>query len=139
LLGLTRRFVLTREEDVDLTSARILTEPVAAFPIDHGKGPVMVTIEYQVDPARVNEFMETMFETRRDRLSKGALSWGLFHDISNPGRYLEYYLDESWADHLRRFERFTAADAELRERRQSFHVGPDAPQVARYVAESMTR
>jgi len=137
-LFLTRRYILTRDEDVDLTPARILTEPVAAFPIEHFKGPVMVTIEYQVDAARVSEFMEVMFETRRDRLRKGALSWGLFHDISEPGRYLEYYLDDSWADHLRRFERFTAADAELRERRQSFHVGTEAPRVARYIAESMT-
>ena len=139
LLFLTRRFILTREEDVDLTPARILTEPVAAFPIEHGKGPVMVTVEYQVDPARVNDFMDVMFETRSDRLRKGALSWGLFHDISEPNRYLEYYLDDSWADHLRRFERFTAADAELRARRQSFHLGAEEPRVARYIAESMTR
>jgi MFS family permease len=139
VLFLTRRFILTREEDVDLTPARILTEPVAAFPIEHAKGPVMVTIEYQVDPARATEFMEVMLETRRERLRKGALSWGLFHDISEPARYLEYYLDDSWADHLRRFERFTAPDAELRERRQTFHVGSEAPRVSRYVAESMTR
>lgn len=139
VLFLTRRFILTREEDVDLTPARILTEPVAAFPIEHGKGPVLVTIEYEVDPARLNEFLEVMFETRGDRLRKGALSWGLFHDISAPTRYLEYFLDESWADHLRRFERFTAADAELRERRQSFHVGGAAPRVSRYIAESIKR
>jgi MFS family permease len=139
VLVLTRRFILKHDQDVDLTPANILNEPVAAFPIEHGKGPVMVTIEYQVDPARVNEFMEVMFETRRDRLGKGALSWGLFHDISSPGRYLEYYLDDSWADHLRRFERFTAADVELRERRQAFHIGTDPPRVSRYVAESMKR
>ena len=139
LLVLTRRHMLTHDEAVDFTPSSILTEPVAAFPIEHAKGPVMVTIEYQVDPARVNDFMEVMFETRRDRLRKGALSWGLFHDISEPTRYLEYYLDESWADHLRRFERFTAADAELRERRQAFHIGEEAPKVVRYIAESMTR
>ncbi|HUL66249.1 MAG TPA: MFS transporter [Burkholderiaceae bacterium] len=139
VLFLTRRFILSQEQDVDLTPSRGVPEPVAAFPIEHGKGPVMVTIEYQVDPARLDEFMEVMFETRSDRLRKGALSWGLFHDISEPNRYLEYYLDDSWADHLRRFERFTTADAELRERRQSFHLGAEAPRVARYVAESMTR
>ncbi|HTT11989.1 MAG TPA: MFS transporter [Burkholderiaceae bacterium] len=136
-LFLTRRLVPAHEEEVDLTPARIL-EPVAAFPIEHSKGPVMVTIEYQVDAARLAEFLEVMFETRRERLRKGALSWGLFHDISEPSRYLEYYLDDSWADHLRRFERFTADDAALRDRRQSFHVGAEAPRVARYVAESMT-
>jgi len=44
-----------------------------------------------------------MFETRRDRLRKGALSWGPVSRHLRAERYLEYYLDDSWADHLRRF------------------------------------
>jgi len=36
------------------------------------------------------------------------LSWGLFRDPAMPGRYLEYFLDETWVEHLRRLERFTA-------------------------------
>jgi MFS family permease len=138
-LAITRRFALTRDEDVDLTPARILTEPVAAFPIDHDRGPVLVTIEYLIDPVRQDEFLAVMAETRRERLRKGALSWGLFHDTTAAGRYLEYFVDDSWADHLRRFERFTAADAALRERRHALHVGDGLPRVSRYVAESMAR
>ena len=34
-------------------------------------------------------------------------------------------------------ERFTAADAGLRERRLAFHLGSGAPRVQRYVAEPM--
>jgi MFS family permease len=141
LLGLFlfRRSIEIHEEPVDLTPEPFPTELVAAYPIEHSKGPVMVTIEYKVDTGRVNEFLEVMFETRRERLRKGALSWGLFHDVSEPAHYLEYYLDDSWVDHLRRFERYTATDAGLRERRLSFHVGDAAPRVSRYVAESITR
>jgi len=40
-------------------------------------------------------------------------------------------------DHLRRFERFTAADAELRGRRHRFHIGDEPPKVTRYVAEAL--
>jgi quinol monooxygenase YgiN len=138
-LFLTRRFHAGPEAEHDLTPARILQEPVPAFPVEHRMGPVMVTVEYQIEPARADEFAAVMRESRANRLQKGALSWGLFHDVSHPGRYVEYYLDESWADHLRRFDRFTAGDAELRERRYAFHVGAEPPKVSRYIAESLDR
>ena len=49
-----------------------------------------------------------MQQTRRARLRQGALSWGLFRDPAMPGRYVEYFVDETWVEHLRRLERFTA-------------------------------
>lgn len=124
-------------EPQDLTPARILKEPVPAFPVEHQMGPVMVTVDYRIDPARALEFAAVMLESRANRLQMGALSWGLFHDTSEPGHYIEYYLDESWADHLRRFDRFTAADADLRERRYAFHIGREPPKVTRSIAESL--
>lgn len=138
-LYLMRRYHAAPEAEHDLTPARILEEPIAAFPVEHRMGPVMVTVEYRIDPARAAEFAAVMRESRANRLQKGALSWGLFHDTSDPGRYVEYFLDESWADHLRRFERFTAADAELRARRYAFHIGEEPPKVSRYIAESLDR
>jgi MFS family permease len=136
-LLLMRRMLSWPEAEEDLTPARILEEPTPAFEIAHGKGPVMVTVQYDIDPARTQEFLAVMQESRANRLQKGALSWGLFQDTEQPGHFVEYYLDESWADHLRRFERFTAADAELRERRYGFHIGADKPKVTRYVAEAI--
>lgn len=136
-LALTRRFHAGPEAALDLSPARILQEPVSAFPVEHRMGPVMVTVEYRIDPACAAEFAAVMRESRANRLQKGALSWGLFHDTSEPGRYIEYFLDESWADHLRRFDRFTAADAQLRARRHAFHVGDEPPKVSRYIAEPL--
>ena len=134
---LSGRLHATPAEQHDLTPARILKEPVPAFPVEHQMGPVMVTVDYQIDPSRAAEFTSVMRESRANRLQMGALSWGLFQDTSKPGHYIEYYLDESWADHLRRFERFTAADADLRERRHAFQTGPEPPKVTRYIAESL--
>jgi quinol monooxygenase YgiN len=138
-LLLMRRTLYWPEAEEDLTPARILKEPTPAFEIAHSKGPVMVTVQYRIDPARTQEFLAVMQESRANRLQKGALSWGLFQDTEQPGRFVEYFLDESWADHLRRFDRFTAADAELRERRHAFHLGPEPPKVTRYVAEAIER
>ncbi len=125
------------DEQQDLTPARMLKEPVPAFPVEHQMGPVMVTVDYRIDPARAVDFAAVMRESRANRLQLGALSWGLFHDTADPGHYIEYYLDESWADHLRRFDRFTAADADLRDRRYAFHIGDGAPKVSRYIAEPL--
>jgi MFS family permease len=124
-------------EPQDLTPARILKEPVPAFPVEHQMGPVMVTVDYRIDPARATEFATVMRESRANRLQMGALSWGLFQDTSEPGHYIEYFLDESWADHLRRFDRFTAADADLRQRRYAFHIGAEPPKVTRSIAEPL--
>jgi MFS family permease len=108
-----------------------------AIQIRPDDGPVMVTIEYQIDPARAAEFAEVMQLTRRARLRQGALSWGLFRDANAPGRYVEYFVDETWLEHQRRLERFTAGDAGLRERRLAFHVGEQPPAVRRLVGETL--
>jgi hypothetical protein len=48
-------------------------------------------------------------------------------------------VDESWLEHHRRLERFSAADAGLRERRAAFHNGSEPPRVSRFVAEALKR
>ena len=88
-----------------------------------------------IDPARAADFAEVMQRTRRARLRQGALSWGLFRDTAQPGRYVEYFVDENWLEHQRRLERFSAFDAELRARRLAFHLGPEPPLTRRYVAD----
>jgi MFS family permease len=112
-----------------------LSEP--AVGVAPGDGPVMVTVEYSIDPARVGAFTEVMQRTRRARLRQGALSWGLFRDAAQPGRYIEYFVDENFVEHQRRLERFSAFDAGLREERLAFHRGDEPPRVKRYVAQSL--
>ena len=136
VLAATRRLTVegTREPDFTPASTRALPEPqVAVAPDD---GPVMVTLEYQIEPERAAEFAQVMQRTRRARLRQGVLSWGLFRDVAEPGRYIEYFVDETWVEHLRRLERFTAFDAELRTQRLAFHLGPEPPLLRRYVGDA---
>ncbi len=132
----TRRRLSITGETFDLTPARPLvmpTEPV--FGVRPDDGPVMVMIEYEIDPAKAEAFHAVMQETRQARLRQGALSWAMFRDIAVEGRYIEYFLDESWVEHLRRMERFTAADTGLRERRLAFHIGGGMPVIKRFIGE----
>ena len=102
-------------------------------------GHVLVTIEFQIDPARAPAFRALMEESRRARLRQGALAWELLADINDPGRFIEVIEDDSWTEHLRRFERVSVDDAALRERKLAFHIGAQPPVIRRAVRESTVR
>jgi MFS family permease len=133
---LLRKLRVSGGELPDYTPHPVAIAAEPAGPIGPDEGPVMVTVEYQIDPAQAAAFAEVMQRTRRARLRQGALSWGFFRDVSQPGRCIEYFVDENWLEHLRRLERFSAFDAELREQRLAFHRGAEPPLVRRYVADS---
>jgi MFS family permease len=80
------------------------------------QGPVLVTVEYRVDPQNVNAFLLAMQTYGRVRRRDGASRWGIFRDVEHTDVYLESFVVTSWAEHLRQHERLTKADAELEER-----------------------
>ncbi len=121
----------------DLTPSRAFNVPVAPTP--PSSGHVMVTIEYLIDPERAAAFLQLMQESRSSRLRQGALNWELLHDLGEPQRYLEQIVDESWTEHLRRFDRTTAADVALRDRKLAFHLGDEPPKITRYAMSPTQR
>ena len=132
----TRRLSVEAAADEDLTPSP-LAPPATPSPIAPDDGPVLVSIEYLIDEADAEDFRAVMRDTRRARLRQGVLSWWLFRDATRPGRYVEYFVDESWLEHLRRFDRMTAADHALRLRRNALHRGPTPPVVTRSLAAAV--
>lgn len=133
-MGATQLLLRDRSIEEDLTPSREFKVPSAEAPPLTGQ--VRTMIEYRIDPARAPEFRTLMQESRRSRLRQGALAWELLRDISDPGRYVEEITDESWTEHLRRFDRVTAGDVALRDRKLAFHRGETPPVVTRLVLES---
>jgi MFS family permease len=131
----TRWLAGDRSLEEDLTPSREFKAPAAAN--EPPAGILQVTIEYQIDPARAAEFRLLMQESRRSRLRQGALSWELWWDVTDPGRYVERIVDESWTEHLRRFDRVTKADVTLRDRKLAYHIGTGAPVVTRCALQSL--
>ncbi|HOB65772.1 MFS transporter [Ottowia sp.] len=121
----------------DPTPAGALPRPSVSAPPESGH--VIVTVEYVIDPEDGPAFRTLMEESRRSRLRQGAVEWDLLADIHEPGRYIEVIEDASWTDHLRRFERASAADVALRERKLAFHIGDEPPRVRRTVRQSTVR
>ncbi|MGZ9042735.1 MAG: MFS transporter, partial [Allosphingosinicella sp.] len=57
-----------------------------------------------------------------------------FEDAADRGRYVEYFIVESWLDHLRQHERVTISDRRLQDAAYAFHVGTKPPVVFHLVA-----
>ena len=131
---LANRWMADSQTAEDLTPSSLFKLPVVKEP--PGPGRVVLTIEYRIDPERADEFRSLMRVSRRSRLRHGALSWALLRDINDPGLFVEQIIDESWTEHLRRFDRVTTADVALRDRKQAFHIGGARPVVRRRIIES---
>jgi MFS family permease len=133
LMAIAQRLVVDRGIEEDLTPTNVFKVPHTEAPPQAGR--VQVNIEYRIDPARADEFMALMQESRRSRMRQGALDWQVLRDVYDPARYVEQITDESWTEHLRRFDRVTAADVQLRDRKLAFHVGDAPPLVTRLLIE----
>jgi len=136
-LGLTLipRFRLAAAEAADLEHSQNWPDPVVAENLDAEAGPVLVTVEYIVEPERRAAFVAAMrSELAPIRRRDGAVFWELFVDSADPRRCVECWLVESWAEHLRQHARTTKSDREVEDRIRVLTVGRE--RTTHYVALS---
>jgi MFS family permease len=138
-LAATARFRLPAGEGPDLAPSRHWPAPAVVGAADADRGPVLVTVEYRIDPGNAEAFARAMRDVRRIRLRDGAFRWDLLVDPADPGRYVESFMVESWLEHLRQHERITMADREVERRARAYHVGPAPPVVSHFIARDLPR
>jgi predicted MFS family arabinose efflux permease len=126
-------FRLPEGEGAELEPSRHWPE-MAAPCMKLERGPVLVMVEYRIDPARAGEFLDAIRPLRAARLRDGAFRWDLFQDAADPARILEVFLVESWAEHLRQHERVTEADRIIQEHLLALHQADTPPMVTHLVA-----
>lgn len=130
----TSRLHLSGPREADTTPSNHWPEPPLLVERHPEHGPVLVTVEYLIDPARGAEFTQTMQAVRRIRRRDGAVRWSLFEDATTPGRYLETFVVASWAEHLRQHSRATVADQEVQAGAWAFHSAEGPPKVTHWIA-----
>jgi MFS family permease/quinol monooxygenase YgiN len=134
-LAASPRYKLVGDEELKLGPSAHWPEPVVVVEPRPEQGPVLVQIEYRIDPERASEFLHAVRELRRTRRRDGAVRWGLFRDPAEPGRFVESFVVESWAEHLRQHARATESDREIEERVQAFRIGGGEPVVTHLIYE----
>ncbi len=77
------------------------------------QGPVLVKIEYWIDPKDRERFLRAMDELGHERKRDGAFAWGIFEDMGEFGRFEEGYLIELWLELMHLRERVTNEDRML--------------------------
>jgi MFS family permease len=133
VIPLTRRWKLQTAEGLDLAPSLHWPAPITTRDVEHDRGPVLVTVEYRIDPDNREAFLVELYKLARERRRDGAYAWGAFEDAAEEGRFVETFLVESWLEHLRQHERVTNADRILQDSVSRFHVA-EAPKVSHLIA-----
>jgi hypothetical protein len=126
---LSRLLPISHIEKLDLTPSKHWPEHTFSHEPAPTDGPVLVTIEYHIDPDEAPAFRAAMVHLRRIRLRDGAFRCSVFVDIEDPTLYRETFLTGSWAEHLRQHTRATVEDRRIEEAVLAFHRGPEPPRV----------
>jgi len=134
---LALRFSLqTPPEALDFTPARPRPEPVLALAEPApAEGPIIITTTYHIRPADRPAFTLLMERLSRIRRREGAIRVGIYADLANPERLVEYFMVESWEEYEQLHGRgVSREEADIKTLARQLHHGPDKPAVARLLA-----
>ena len=108
-----------------------IADPEVRLSLSARSGPIVVEIEYRVDPNKARLFYATMQRVQLSRQRNGAYGWTLARDIANPELWTERYHCPTWHDYLRQRIRATESERILQRRALKFHLGPDPVRIRR--------
>jgi hypothetical protein len=132
-IPLTWRWHLQTAAELDLTPSMHWPAPIVSQDVAEDRGPVLVTVEYRIDPKTREIFLAAIDRLGNERRRDGAYAWGVFQDAAEPGRFVETFLVESWLEHLRQHARVTNADRLLQSEIQRCHL-EGTPKVTHMIA-----
>ena len=129
----TRRWPVSGNDTLDHTPSRHWKTPEPVSDLNPDQGPVMITIEYQIATENRGQFLATINELGKSRRRDGATDWHILEDIRTPGLFREFYLVQTWLDHLRQHERISTQDARLQKDIQAILVEGTSPTISHYI------
>lgn len=89
LVGLLLPLPETSQADVE--PFLLQNEPEVGMALTRRSGPVILEIDYDVDPNYAREFYDAMLQVQRTRLRNGGFNWSLARDIADPAMWTERY------------------------------------------------
>jgi len=132
-IALTWRWKLQTGADVDFSPSMQWPDPVTTHAVEGDRGPVMLIVEYRIDPKNRIEFLREVRRASSERRRDGAYDWGIFEDPADEGRFIETFLTDSWLEHLRLHRRVTKADRISERAVRRFQIG-DGPKTTHLIS-----
>lgn len=105
--------------------------------LPRSRNHVLEVTRYRVAADDRLAFFATMAELRRVRGRSGAIDWQLFEDIAHPDTWLEAWVMQDWAEHLREATRLSGEDFAALAAAVAFQEDASRP-AARYLAVDPT-
>jgi MFS family permease len=118
----------------DLMPSNHWAEPLVAAPVEADRGPVFVFIHYRVRQEDRTAFLNALARLSEERRRDGASAWGVTEDANEPTHLVEWFVVESWAEHLRQHKRVSHADADVQRELVRYQVGGQPPTVEHFLA-----
>ncbi len=138
-LVLTLHRPLSDSIGVDMTPTEYWPQFTGEIEPDMHEGPILVVAEYSIDPEKAEGFLTAMRSLKTIRMRDGAFRWNLFKDAETPGRFIESFIVESWAEYMRQQERFTVPDGGVVDLVRSYQRDGEEIEIRHFVAEPVRR
>ena len=130
---LNRRVRVTMGTEADVALGVQLPDMAIAVEPLPDDGPVLIQIEYRVDPENRNPFLRAIHAVEKIRRRNGATSWRVFRDLAEDGRFVERYIIASWAEYIRLRSRMTMRDRKVQEHVEQFQQSDVPIRISRLI------
>jgi MFS family permease len=128
-----RRVKVRMGSEADVTPSLHLPDlapTVQPLPDD---GPVLIQIEYQIDPAQRRDFLAAIRAVGTTRRRNGAASWRVYRDIGAEGRFVERFVLTSWSEYVRLRTRMTVSDRAIQQKVETLQKSDVPIRVSRLI------
>lgn len=120
----------------DLSPSMHWPTPVLAQEVEPDRGPVLITVEYRIEPESRDSFLVAIVDAGHERRRDGAYDWRIFEDAATVGVFVETFMVDSWLEHLRQHGRVTNADRILETAFRRFQTSGQ-PKVTHLIAAEL--
>lgn len=112
---------LLDDREVDTESVGIANEVAVGMALTMRSGPIVIEVEYCVDPDQARQFYAVAQKLQRIRKRNGGFEWSISRDIADPALWIERYHCPTWGDYLRLRDRYTQAELDIQAEVDSFN------------------
>lgn len=122
-------------ENADFEPSPMLSEAIKSFGNEDDEKGVMISIEYIIADADREAFLSAVTRLEAIRRRDGAVFWAVVQGVEEKDKYTEYFIADSWLEHLRQHERITKADRRIQEAVSKFHKGDKPPKISHKIIQ----